>query len=346
MPSVAISQRSPPTTITTQFPPVPGPPSPSPYGAGVPGISAVNLRAEQAEAPGVAEELGGGFQHPLPAGEVVLGVAVEVPAQPGHAAPVTRLQADVHPCAWRGTAGTLALAAHSGVASMARSSAPEARHGMAGMAQCSAPADHHGMMVGTGCSPWHGQLGTVLSTSSPPWHWRPTTAQRSAPVTHYGMTGLPQHSAPVAHHGTAGALPAPRRRSHLHPRARRAPGGRGGGGRSRHVPAPAQCHRRLWGAAPRPRSRSRPSLLAPARPSASATPPQHVPLPASLRVPSPRSMCTTVLPITTTTDLVQVMPPVPHGTFSAVTAKSPAASRTSRYSQSPRKVKARPSKVT
>lgn len=56
-------------------------------------------------------------------------------------------------------------------------------------------------------------------------------------------------------------------------------------------------------------------------------------------------MCTTVLPSATTTDLVQVTPLEPQGTFSAVTAKSPPASRTSTYSQSPRKEKAFPSKV-
>lgn len=68
-----------------------------PYSAGVPCGRAVHLRAEQADSPRVAEELGGGFQHALLAGQVILRVAVEVPAQPHHAAPVLRLQPDVHP---------------------------------------------------------------------------------------------------------------------------------------------------------------------------------------------------------------------------------------------------------
>lgn len=69
----------------------------------MPHVSTADLRTEQAEAPGVAEELGGGLQHPLPAGEIVLGVAVEVPTEPGHTAPVLRLQPHIHPRAWDST---------------------------------------------------------------------------------------------------------------------------------------------------------------------------------------------------------------------------------------------------
>lgn len=164
-------------------------PLPSAYGAGVPGVGAVDLRAEQAEAPGVAEELGGGFQHPLAAGEIVLGVAIKVAAESGHAAPVPRLQPDVDACTW----GVVAAA-----------------------------------------------FGTA------------------------------RHNRP---HRASG--------SHLHPTTRPDPGGRGGGGRARRAPASARCRRRLWGAAPAPRSPSHRALPTPPWPSvSSATPPSphpHIP---------------------------------------------------------------------
>lgn len=100
-------RRPPPHTITPKHPspttshPQRAPPSrPAPYGAGVLRVRAVHLGAEQADAPGVAKELGGGLQHALPAGQVVLCITVKVPAEPGHAAPVLRVQPDIHPRAW------------------------------------------------------------------------------------------------------------------------------------------------------------------------------------------------------------------------------------------------------
>lgn len=52
----------------------------------------------------------------------------------------------------------------------------------------------------------------------------------------------------------------------------------------------------------------------------------------------PRSMWTTRFPMSTTTDLVQVVPLEPQGTFSAVTVKAPLVSWARTYSQSPRKL--------
>lgn len=67
----------------------------SPYVAGVRAV-AVSLGAERAEAPRVPEDLGGGLEGPVPAPEIVLGVAVEVPAEPGQAPAQPRGHAHVH----------------------------------------------------------------------------------------------------------------------------------------------------------------------------------------------------------------------------------------------------------
>ena len=63
-------------------------------------------------------------------------------------------------------------------------------------------------------------------------------------------------------------------------------------------------------------------------------------------ISSPRSRWMAVLPTVKVTDLVQVTPVLPQGTFSAVTLKRPPVSWASTYSQSPRKEKQRPSNVT
>lgn len=89
-------------------------PPPSAYSAGVPSVGAVDLRAEQAEAPGVAEELSGGFQHPLAAGEIILSITIKVAAESGHAAPVLRLQPDVDACAWGVVAVAFGTAGYNG----------------------------------------------------------------------------------------------------------------------------------------------------------------------------------------------------------------------------------------
>lgn len=51
------------------------------YRARVLKILAVDLRAEQADAPGVAKEICCGLHNALPAGEIVLSVPIEVPTQ-------------------------------------------------------------------------------------------------------------------------------------------------------------------------------------------------------------------------------------------------------------------------
>lgn len=130
------------------------------------GICAIDLWAEQAEAPGVGEEVGTGLQDPLAAAEIVLGVAVEVPTQPSHSAPVPRLQPDINPRTWGGMAQALA------------------HQGTDNVAQCSEPTSYCGTEHGTlhgqhvlssGISLWHGHHTMVLGTSSPPQHgWHGT----------------------------------------------------------------------------------------------------------------------------------------------------------------------------
>lgn len=61
---------------------------------------------------------------------------------------------------------------------------------------------------------------------------------------------------------------------------------------------------------------------------------------------SPLSMCTTVLCSHMVSTLVQVRPLAPQGRFWADTVNCPPASRISRYSQAPGKVRASPSNVT
>uniref|UniRef100_A0A3B3SAG0 Uncharacterized protein n=1 Tax=Paramormyrops kingsleyae TaxID=1676925 RepID=A0A3B3SAG0_9TELE len=152
-----------------------------------------------------------------------------------------------------------------------------------------------------------------------------------------GQSGTPSHTLSVGTHWSPGHCNSPA--AHTQPRSS-----------LRSPQSSCPSHRWMYAKQRPPTQRNSPAPHV--APQSVATPPKaSVTLYPGAQAPgaaphSPRSRCTAMPPTVKVTDLVQVTPVLPHGMFSAVMLKWPPTSRASTYSQSPRKVKVRPSNVT